>query len=68
MEQLKLLETESTVTVQSYMAFLKDLTTLLANPGLHPSVRPDVAILAQILDHYKQRHENSHLNKYIIRR
>ncbi|XP_012277119.1 VWFA and cache domain-containing protein 1 [Orussus abietinus] len=68
MEQLKLLETGSAVTVQSYMAYIKDLTRLLANPGLHPSVRPDVATLAQSLDHFKRRHKESALNKFIIRR
>ncbi|XP_015599863.1 VWFA and cache domain-containing protein 1 [Cephus cinctus] len=68
MEQLKLLETGSAVTVQSYMAYIKDSTRLLANPGLHPSVRPDVATLSLILNHFKQRHMDSVLNKFIVRR
>lgn len=68
MEQLKLLETGSAVNVQSYMAYIKDLTGLLANPGLHLSVKPDVAMLAQILEHFKKQHVESSLNKFIIRR
>ncbi|XP_025996814.1 VWFA and cache domain-containing protein 1 isoform X3 [Solenopsis invicta] len=68
MEQLKLLETGSAVNVQSYMAYIKDVTGLLANPGLHPSVKPDVAMLAQVLEHFKKQHIESSLNKFIIRR
>ncbi|XP_076757338.1 VWFA and cache domain-containing protein 1 isoform X2 [Xylocopa sonorina] len=67
-EQLKLLETGTAVTLQSYMAYLKDLTGLLANPGLHQSVRPDVAMLTQMLGYFKARHVESALNKFIIRR
>lgn len=67
-EQLKLLETGTAVTMQSYMAYLKDLTGLLANPGLHQSVRPDVAMLTQMLAYFKIRHIESALNKFIIRR
>ncbi|CAL1673299.1 unnamed protein product [Lasius platythorax] len=68
MEQLELLETGSAMTVQSYMAYIKDLTGLLANPGLHPSVKPDVATLAQVLEHFKKQHIESPLNKFVIRR
>ncbi|XP_014480142.1 PREDICTED: VWFA and cache domain-containing protein 1 [Dinoponera quadriceps] len=68
MEQLKLLETGSAVTVQSYMAYIKDLTGLLANPGLHSTVKPDVATLAQVLEHFKKQHTESALNKFVIRR
>lgn len=67
-EQLKLLETGTVVTMQSYMAYLKDLTGLLANPGLYQSVRPDVAMLTQMLGYFKGRHIESALNKFIIRR
>ncbi|KAK2588046.1 hypothetical protein KPH14_004115 [Odynerus spinipes] len=68
MEQLKLLETNSGVTVQSYMAYIKDLTGLLANPGLHHFVRPDVVTLSKALEHFKKRHIESTINKFIIRR
>ncbi|XP_066587583.1 VWFA and cache domain-containing protein 1 isoform X2 [Prorops nasuta] len=68
MEQLKLLETGSVLTVQSYMAYIKDLSGLLSNPGLHQFVRPDVATLAQILNYFKIRNAESVLNKFIIRR
>lgn len=47
------------VTPQSYMAYIKDTTGLLANPGLGPSVRRDVATISQILGHFKRRHEKS---------
>ncbi|XP_046425464.1 VWFA and cache domain-containing protein CG16868 [Neodiprion fabricii] len=67
-EQLHLLETDSAITVQSYMAYIKDPTRLLVNRVLHPSVRPDVAMLSQILSHFQQRHLHSTLNKFIIRR
>ncbi|XP_076670648.1 VWFA and cache domain-containing protein 1 isoform X1 [Andrena cerasifolii] len=67
-EQLQLLETGSVVTMQSYMAYLKDLTGILANPGLRQSVKPDVAMLTQILGYFKGRHIESALNKFIIRR
>ncbi|KAG7208330.1 hypothetical protein KM043_014566 [Ampulex compressa] len=68
MQQFKLLETGSSVTVQSYMAYIKDLTGLLANPGLHQSVRPDVVTLAQILEHFKKRHMDNSVNKFVVRR
>ncbi|XP_053982206.1 VWFA and cache domain-containing protein 1 [Hylaeus volcanicus] len=68
MEQLKLLDTGSAVTMQSYMAYLKDLRGLLANPGLRQSVKPDVAIVTQILGYFKSRYIESVLNKFIIRR
>lgn len=68
MEQLKLLETGSAVNVQSYMAYMKDVTGLLANPGLHPSVKQDMVMLAQVLEHFKKQHTESLLNKFIIRR
>lgn len=68
MEQFKLLETGSALNVQSYMAYIKDLTGLFANPGLHPSVKPDVMILAQVLEHFKKQHTYSTMNTFIIRR
>ncbi|XP_011875650.1 PREDICTED: VWFA and cache domain-containing protein 1 [Vollenhovia emeryi] len=67
-EQLKQLETGSAINVQSYMAYIKDVTGLLANPGLHPSVKPDVAMLAQVLEHFKKQHVEGSLNKFVIRR
>ncbi|KAF7414483.1 hypothetical protein HZH68_002972 [Vespula germanica] len=68
MEQLKLLETNSGVIVQSYMAYIKDLTGLLANPGLHHSVRPDVVTLSKALEHFKKKHIESLINEFVIRR
>ena len=68
MEQLELLESGSVVTVQSYMAYIKDTTSLLTNPGLRSSVRADVATLAQILRHFQERHVQSPFHKFIVRR
>ncbi|XP_011314621.1 VWFA and cache domain-containing protein 1 [Fopius arisanus] len=56
------------VTPQSYMAYIKDTTGLLANPGLSSSVRKDVATISQILGHFKKRHEKSSFGKFIVRR
>lgn len=51
------------------MAYLKDTTSLLANPGLLPSVREEVHTLFRALSYLKQRHltDDPH-DKYIIRR
>lgn len=68
MEQLRLMETGSAVNVQSYMAYIKDVSGMLTNPGLHSSVRPDVATLALVLEHFEKQHVESSLSKFIIRR
>ncbi|XP_011499006.1 PREDICTED: VWFA and cache domain-containing protein 1 [Ceratosolen solmsi marchali] len=67
-EQAKQFETAPAVTVQSYMAYIKDVTRLLTNPGMRENVKTDVAVLAQILDHFKERHADSPLNKFIVQR
>ncbi|KAL7286208.1 hypothetical protein TKK_0019506 [Trichogramma kaykai] len=67
-EQAKLMQTTPADTVRSYMAYIKDETRLLTNPGMQESVKAEVAMLAQILGYFKDRHDNSPLNKYIIQR
>ncbi|XP_001603244.1 VWFA and cache domain-containing protein 1 [Nasonia vitripennis] len=67
-EQAKQLAAAPAVTVQSYMAYIKDLTRLLTNPGMQESVKADVAVLAQILEHFKERHSQSPLHKFIVQR
>lgn len=62
------LETGNAMTVQTYMAYIRDPTRLLANPGLQSSVKPDVAMLSQILNHFQHRYIHSSLNKFIVRR
>ena len=66
--QAKLMQSMAAVTVQSYMAYLKDETRLLTNPGMQENVKEEVAVLAQILGFFKERQENSLLNKYIVQR
>lgn len=52
------------------MAYIRDRTTLLANPGLRSSVRRDVHALYHHMRHLKRRHldAGAALQKYIIRR
>lgn len=55
--------------VQSIMAFLKDNTGLLVNPGLLPRIRNDVNVLYSVMEHLKKRHlQNDEFKNYIIRR
>jgi hypothetical protein len=67
-EQARQFEAAPAVTVQSYMAYIKDVTRLLTNPGMRENVKTDVAVLAQILDHFKERHVDSPLNRFIVQR
>ncbi|XP_055595586.1 VWFA and cache domain-containing protein CG16868 [Uranotaenia lowii] len=55
-------------TIQNIMAYLKDTTSLFANPGLLPEVRGDVLALLKVLANYRHKHAESKLSKYIIRR
>lgn len=54
--------------IQNIMAYLKDTTSLFANPGLLPEIRRDVLALLKVISNYRRRHGESKLNKYIIRR
>lgn len=56
--------------IQTLMAYLKDQTPLLANPGLLPQVRNDVVALSHVIKHLKRKHmqEGGPLRRYIIRR
>lgn len=54
--------------VQGYIAFLKDNTRLIQNPGLKEQIRNDVAATARINDEWVRRFHTSQLNDYIIRR
>lgn len=58
----------SALTLQSYMAYIKDNTRLLANPGLKEEVRNDVTVLSHILDYLMRQHLHGDLYKYIVRR
>lgn len=50
------------------MAYLKDNTRLLANPGLKEDVRDDVIALAHILEFLRMQHLTGARAKYIVRR
>lgn len=67
-EQIKQLASAPAVTVQSYMAYIKDVTRLLTNPGMQEGVKADVAMLAQILAVFKERHVTSPLDRFIVQR
>uniref|UniRef100_A0A1A9WIT5 VWFA domain-containing protein n=1 Tax=Glossina brevipalpis TaxID=37001 RepID=A0A1A9WIT5_9MUSC len=57
-------------TVESIMAYLKDITRLLANPGLKPQIRQEVNLLHQAMQYLKKRHQDTRgsLRQFIIRR
>ncbi|XP_034936002.1 VWFA and cache domain-containing protein 1 [Chelonus insularis] len=58
----------SLMNFQSYMAYIKDATRILANPGLGQFVRRDAAMLAQIVDLFKERHAKSPSKMFFLRR
>ncbi|XP_067627301.1 VWFA and cache domain-containing protein CG16868 [Eurosta solidaginis] len=57
-------------TVESIMAYLKDTTGLLANPGLRSQIKHEVNALYNAMQHLKKRHQDArgNLNNHIIRR
>ncbi|XP_059616034.1 VWFA and cache domain-containing protein CG16868 [Phlebotomus argentipes] len=55
--------------IQTLMAYIKDKTSLLANPGLLPAVRNDVTALTHIIGYLKKKHlREGPLKNFIIRR
>lgn len=50
------------------MAFLKDNTRYLSNPGLREEIRDDVATLAHILEYLRTQHLQGVKGKYVVRR
>ncbi|XP_017769692.1 PREDICTED: VWFA and cache domain-containing protein 1 [Nicrophorus vespilloides] len=58
----------SPLTVQKSMAFLKDNTRYLSNPGLREEIRDDVATLAHFLEYLRTQHLEGLKRKYIVRR
>ncbi|CAH0562656.1 unnamed protein product [Brassicogethes aeneus] len=53
---------------QGYLAYLKDDTRLLVNPGLKDEVRDEVVALAHIIEFMRKQHLTSMLSKYVVRR
>ncbi|XP_062547043.1 VWFA and cache domain-containing protein CG16868 [Armigeres subalbatus] len=62
------IEDDNVRAIQNIMAYLKDTTSLFANPGLLPEIRSDVLALLKVISNYRRRHGESKLSKYIIRR
>lgn len=55
--------------IDNIMAYIKDTTNLLTNPGLHPHVRNEVLTLSHFIDMLQKKHKSHSKNgKYIIRR
>ncbi|XP_077980933.1 VWFA and cache domain-containing protein 1-like [Glandiceps talaboti] len=54
--------------VQHYMAYLNDNTRLIANPGLKPAIKNDVAATSGIDKHWKNQVEHSDIRDYVVRR
>lgn len=58
--------------IRSVMAYIKDSSRLLTNPGLQTDVRDDVLLLSHAINVLRHRHlqpdQGGDLNRYIIRR
>lgn len=55
--------------IENIMAYIKDTTNLLANPGLQPHVRSDVHMLMHSIEMLRIQHQfRSKIEKYVIRR
>lgn len=58
-------------SIESIMAYIRDTTNLLANPGLHAHVRGDILQLLRAMELLRTKHDasdNGDLSPYIIRR
>lgn len=55
--------------IENIMAYIKDTTNLLTNPGLQPHVRRDVHRLSPAIEMLRIQHQfRSKIEKYVIRR
>lgn len=55
--------------IENIMAYIKDTSNLLANPGLQPHVRNDVLTLSHSIELLRVQHQfRSKIEKYVIRR
>lgn len=65
----KLNRNVSLQNIQPFLAYIKDTTRLLANPGLTSEVRNDVAVLQKVMTLFKEKFTNDeNLKQYIVRR
>ncbi|XP_044742087.1 VWFA and cache domain-containing protein 1 [Chrysoperla carnea] len=55
-------------TIEHYMAYLKDHTNLIANPGFKPDIRNEVLSLLHMMHYLKMRHLTGSLRQYAVRR
>ncbi|CAG9855267.1 unnamed protein product [Phyllotreta striolata] len=53
---------------QDFVAYLKDDSRLLINPGLKEEIRDEVSLLSHVLSFLRQRHLSSEMSKYVVRR
>lgn len=55
--------------IENIMAYLKDTTNFLTNPGLQPHVRSDVLTLSHSIELLRMQHQfRSKIEKYVVRR
>lgn len=55
--------------IENIMAYIKDTTNLLTNPGLQPHVRTDVLTLSHAIEMLRIQHQfRSKIEKYVVRR
>ncbi|XP_064604512.1 VWFA and cache domain-containing protein 1-like [Liolophura sinensis] len=54
--------------VKGYLAYLKDNTRLIANPGLKDKIRDDVAVISKINSNWLRRVKAGTLDDFILRR
>ncbi|XP_014215011.1 VWFA and cache domain-containing protein 1 [Copidosoma floridanum] len=68
-EQARQLGLAARVTVQSYMAYLRDETRLLANPGLRDDVKPELKTLGRLLELFRERRATEGpLERFVVQR
>ncbi|KAJ8936685.1 hypothetical protein NQ318_012504 [Aromia moschata] len=60
--------TQDKLIIQGYLAYLKDDTRLLANPGLKEEIRDEVSALSHVLDFLRKKHLSSVMSKFVVRR
>ncbi|XP_031617768.1 VWFA and cache domain-containing protein CG16868 isoform X2 [Contarinia nasturtii] len=55
--------------IENIMAYIKDTTNLLTNPGLQPHIRSDVLTLSHAIELLRMQHQyRSKIEKYVVRR
>ncbi|XP_056645974.1 VWFA and cache domain-containing protein 1 isoform X1 [Diorhabda sublineata] len=60
--------TQNKLRSEDFVAYLKDDSRLLINPGLKEEIREEVSLLSHILMFLRKRHLQSEISNYIVRR